>query len=717
LSLGRLLTLKVRTMNKHETNFVHLTPAQVARALGGEAHGNQVSAPGPGHGPNDRSLSIKIDPTTRDGFIVNTFSPKDDPIACKDYVREKVGAQPWKAAGVIDPMPFGRIGSGPPQPVAANNEKQPEPEQPKKPVATYAYTDENGVLLYEVVRYEPKGFSQRHYGPDGKRIAKRPDDARVPYMLPLLRQYEDATVLIVEGEKDCEAAIDLGWVATTNDGGAGSWHPGMNEHFRGRDVVIIPDHDLAGRARVLKVFENLNGVASSIKVFWPPEPDKAGYDFADWLKKASPTANDLAHLINALPIYDEAQAKRHAAEWSNKQEKPEVPASSMKVLGIGAWLERMATADTDPLIEDIEGGSIIGRREIGIIYGETGTGKTTVLNEICLALASGRGMGATLGGEPLYPCSKARILYVVCESQVDYSRRLQAILRHYGLRPEDLNWGIIDNAPTITEKKDCDALMQCVVEDAARYGNPDLVVFDTLAAAAGGRSLNDDDVAGHCFTLAYALRSTFGTGVIFAAHTGKDTTRGIAGSYRFKGNSDFILKTARTRNGWHRLVKEKDKSGACNRILFDYRLCFPEIGKTKSGKPITGAIIEAMKPKNELDPVEQQAAEQAKAAARQMSNSVKVLRESIAEVVLAKGKDLDVKGDRQCVVKAVLSADVKPEFASRYVYEGDDDDDPSRRRDAISAAYTRALKAGQKSGLVGIHNQENGTSFLWLPKP
>jgi hypothetical protein len=68
----------------------------VARALGGEASGDQISCPGPGHSAKDRSLSVKIDPDAADGFVVNSFV-SDDPSACRDYVRAKLGLAPFKS--------------------------------------------------------------------------------------------------------------------------------------------------------------------------------------------------------------------------------------------------------------------------------------------------------------------------------------------------------------------------------------------------------------------------------------------------------------------------------------------------------------------------------------------------------------------------------------------------------------------------------------------
>jgi hypothetical protein len=73
-----------------------LTLQQLARALGGDVSGTQVLAPGPGHSPKDRSLSIKLEPNAPGGFLVYSFSG-DDPILCKNYVREKLNLlpQPW----------------------------------------------------------------------------------------------------------------------------------------------------------------------------------------------------------------------------------------------------------------------------------------------------------------------------------------------------------------------------------------------------------------------------------------------------------------------------------------------------------------------------------------------------------------------------------------------------------------------------------------------
>jgi putative DNA primase/helicase len=67
----------------------------LARALSGEISGRQVLAPGPGHRRFDRSLSIRFDPAAPGGFVVHSFAG-DDPIACKDYVRARLGLPLWQ---------------------------------------------------------------------------------------------------------------------------------------------------------------------------------------------------------------------------------------------------------------------------------------------------------------------------------------------------------------------------------------------------------------------------------------------------------------------------------------------------------------------------------------------------------------------------------------------------------------------------------------------
>lgn len=128
-------------------------------------------------------------------------------------------------------------------------------------VATYDYTDEVGALLFQVVRKVGKQFRQRKPDGNGGWEWKLGDIRRVPYHLPRLRAAaSDATVYIVEGEKDVETLEARGLVATCNPGGAGKWHfvaEVAREAIDARPVIVIADKDLPGYRHAQQVAASL----------------------------------------------------------------------------------------------------------------------------------------------------------------------------------------------------------------------------------------------------------------------------------------------------------------------------------------------------------------------------------------------------------------------------------------------------------------------------
>jgi len=145
-------------------------------------------------------------------------------------------------------------------------------------VATYPYTDEDGKLLYEVVRFEPKGFAQRRPDGYGGWLWKK-GTHQVLYHLPEV--LEAPTTFLVEGEKDVETLRDHGFVATTNAGGANAaWLPQFTEALRGREVILIPDNDEPGLARAAVVGRALLGIVARLRLIRLPDDVK---DISDWL--------------------------------------------------------------------------------------------------------------------------------------------------------------------------------------------------------------------------------------------------------------------------------------------------------------------------------------------------------------------------------------------------------------------------------------------------
>lgn len=169
----------------------------------------------------------------------------------------------------------------------------------KKIVATYDYRDEQGHLLYQNVRFKPKGFAQRRPEGKGGWIWNLNGVQRVLYRLPELLSADSPEVCIVEGEKDVEKLREFGWIATTS-GAAGSWKSDFNEYLRGREVVIIPDRDEAGKNHGEQIAHELFGVASRVKILklW------SGKDVSDYFQVGG-SEEELGSWISMTPLIKE----------------------------------------------------------------------------------------------------------------------------------------------------------------------------------------------------------------------------------------------------------------------------------------------------------------------------------------------------------------------------------------------------------------------------
>ncbi len=205
----------------------------------------------------------------------------------------------------------------------------------REPTSTYDYCDESGDLLFQVVRQSPKGFFQRR--PDGRGgwINNVQNVRIVPYRFNDLAANPEATVWIVEGEKDADRLAGLGLIATTNPMGAGTWRPELNEALTGRDVVIIPDNDEPGRRHAQQVATSLHGVTARIRVLdLPGLPEKG--DVSDWLD-AGHGVSELEQLRDACCDFESGSAE--PSETTESQRPRDTQADRLVTLANEVGLE------------------------------------------------------------------------------------------------------------------------------------------------------------------------------------------------------------------------------------------------------------------------------------------------------------------------------------------------------------------------------------------
>jgi hypothetical protein len=261
---------------------------KIAEIFGGDVTNGEALVPGPGHSADDRSLAIKCDSAAPEGFVVHSFAG-DDPIACRDYVRYKLGLAEFtkKKAG----------GS------SSKNKKGNSPTKAWSPVvARYVYRQADGTPYLQVCRTAAKTFFQNRW--NGQMwVSGKPTGPKIPYRLPELTAAPiTAKVHITEGEKDSDALAQLGFVATTNSEGAAHWKDDLNEHFRDRHIYIHEDNDQEGRKRVQRIARALDPIAASVRVIRLPGLPPKG-DVSDWLEN-DPSGARLVKECETTPLWE-----------------------------------------------------------------------------------------------------------------------------------------------------------------------------------------------------------------------------------------------------------------------------------------------------------------------------------------------------------------------------------------------------------------------------
>jgi hypothetical protein len=322
-----------------------------------------------------------------------------------------------------EPKPNGQAGPAQAGPSASTKQQQRRtsghPLHGVPITETHDYPDENGKLLFQVVRFDPPGqkkaFLQRR--PDGKGgwIWNLRNTRVVLFQLPQLLADLKAKkiVVIVEGERDVLACRAQGICATCNPMGAEKWRDDFNETFRGHDVIICGDHDDPGRRHVNKVASALVGIAKRIRVlelvkFWADIEE--GQDIRDWFNGGNVGA-DFWEIVKQLP------------DWTHVIDEDEWDAGDEPgFINPRSWLL----------------GNQFCLGFVSSVVAAGGGGKTSlrILQFISMAL------GRSLCGQHVF--RRSRVLLVSLEDdREEIQRRISAVIKHYKIDRKELKGWLI----------------------------------------------------------------------------------------------------------------------------------------------------------------------------------------------------------------------------------------------------------------------------------
>ena len=164
----------------------------------------------------------------------------------------------------------------------------------KRPSDVYTYTDDKGVPQFWVLRIDtPQGKKIRPYssvadeaGHNSFELSLQLED-RPLYNLYSLVKRPDDPVLVVEGEKTCDAAQDAfpDYVCVTWSGGTGGIRKSDFGPLANRNVILCPDNDEPGIEAMVYIATKLKSINDEVQpLITINQVDKLapkGWDFAD----------------------------------------------------------------------------------------------------------------------------------------------------------------------------------------------------------------------------------------------------------------------------------------------------------------------------------------------------------------------------------------------------------------------------------------------------
>lgn len=352
----------------------------------------------------------------------------------------------------------------------------------ERPEKIYSYTDVFGKEIFHVVRYPGKRFTQRR--PDGKNgwIYQTAGIKVVLYHLPEVVTAKQ--VIICEGEKDTDnlrLALGIGGAeahegqagaseprvaryphlaVTTAPRGAGKWLDEFSMYLIGKQVLIIPDNDDAGRKHAQMVATSVYRYTQEIKVLELPGLPAKG-DVSDFLKDHTGV--------------DVIAAAKECQFW-----KP--PESETSLFMTVSQFQQKAADTVDWIVE-----GVIQQNANGMLIARPKAGKSFLVVDLALALASGQKW------LDFYVPRRVKTALVSREDNYGLTQwRERKLAKHRGLGDADLDGWLYINAKGLKPKimLDYPDDVTALVADLKRYGT-EFLILDVMRVLHGAEE-NDN---------------------------------------------------------------------------------------------------------------------------------------------------------------------------------------------------------------------------------
>lgn len=220
---------------------------------------------------------------------------------------------------------------------------------------------------------------------------------------------------------------------------------------------------------------------------------------------------------------------------------------------------------------------------LGVLYGESGSGKSFVVLDICGALTRGVDWNGLR-------CQKeaCRVLYIVAEGVGGFSNRLRAYCHQAGINTSDFRVDILyEPTPNLMDRMHVSRLIDVIGSRDEPY---DIIVCDTFAQMTPGANENSGEDMGLALGYCKELARHTGAMVLLVHHSGKDTSKGVRGWSGVQAAADVVLEVSRVENsGILKIVKQKDGDPG---FETGFKLLPVPVGVDEEGDEITSCVVQ-----------------------------------------------------------------------------------------------------------------------------
>jgi hypothetical protein len=289
------------------------------------------------------------------------------------------------------------------------------------------------------------------------------------------------------------------------------------------------------------------------------------------VSKAWGLVNAVLDFVDDSTIDEEQAAKDREAAAAKEQERFD----RFKPL---TWEEFQALhRDRKPALID----GLLGRQEMSVVYGESGSGKTFIVLDLGVRIANGMmvlGRGTT----------RCAVVYIAAESPAGVTGRWKALIQEYGPTPD---FYAISAAPNLFDAKagDLDAVGKQIAalrgQDGKRV-DVGLIIIDTLARVMIGGNENSTEDMSLLVANGDKLRDAFKCNVMWVHHSGKDRSLGARGSSALRAATDTEIEI---HDNIFDVTKLRNDSAFKHKFELKTGIV---VGEKLDGSPLTSCVVQ-----------------------------------------------------------------------------------------------------------------------------